>query len=89
MLTSSFLARASARKEPKGSKGPMHPTGHYATKGTKGNSAFGSTTTTKKVMHMDNALSTDILMLCNRKEATNRAQLRFAKSANIRNQLKI
>ncbi len=83
LLTSSFLACASARKTFKSS---MHSTDHYAIKET---SVFKPTTTTKKVMHMSNALSTDILMLCNRKDATNQALLRCTKFENIRSHLKI
>ncbi len=55
LLTSSFLAYTSAHKMFKSS---MHSTDHYAIKET---SVFKSTTTTKKIMHMNNALSTDIL----------------------------
>ncbi len=83
LLTSSFLACASARKT---SKSLMHSTDHYAIKET---SVFKSTTTTKKIMHMSNALSTDILMLCNRKDATNQTLLRCAKFENIRRSQKI
>ncbi len=64
----------------------MHSTDHYAIKKT---SVFKSTTTTKKIMHMSNALSTDIIMLCNRKDATNQTLLRCAKFENIRKSQKI
>ncbi len=83
LLTSSFLACASARKT---SKNSMHLTDHYAIKET---SVFKFTTTTKKIMHMSNALSTDILMLCNRKDATNQTLLRCVKFENIRRSQKI
>ncbi len=83
LLTSSFLARASARKMFKNS---MYSTDHYVIKET---SVFKSTITTKKIMHMSNALSTDILMLCNRKNATNQTLLRCAKFENIRRSQKI
>ncbi len=83
LLTSLFLAYASAHKT---SKSLMHSTDNYAIKET---SVFKSTTTTKKIMHMSNALSTDILMLCNRKDATNQTLLRCAKFENIRSHLKI
>ncbi len=83
MLTSSFLAHASARKM---LKSLMHLTDHYVIKET---SVFKSITTTKKIMHMNNALSTDILMLCNRKDATNQTLLRCAKFKNIRRLQKI
>ncbi len=83
LLTSSFLAYASTRKT---SKSSMHSTDHYAIKET---SVFKSITTTKKIMHMNNALFTDILMLCNRKDATNQTLLRCAKFENIRRSQKI
>ncbi len=83
LLTSSFLAHASARKT---SKSLMHSTDCYAIKET---SVFKFITTTKKIMHMNNALFTDILMLCNRKDATNQTLLRCAKFENIRSHLKI
>ena len=83
LLTSSFLAYASAHKM---SKNSMHSTNHYAIKET---SVFKSTTTTKKIMHMNNVLFTDILMLCNRKNATNQTLLRCAKFENIRRSQKI
>ncbi len=65
LLTSSFLTCASACKTFKNS---MHLTDHYAIKETL---VFKFITTTKKIMHMNNALFIDILMLCNRKDATN------------------
>ncbi len=83
LLTSSFLTCASARKM---SKSSMHSTDHYVIKET---SVFKSTTTTKKIMHMNNALSTDILMLCNRKDVTNQTLLHYAKFENIRRLQKI
>ncbi len=83
LLTSLFLAYASTRKTFKSS---MHSTYHYAIKET---SVFKSTTTTKKIMHMSNALFTDILMLCNRKDATNQTLLCCAKFENIRRSQKI
>ncbi len=83
LLTSSFLTCASARKM---SKSSMHSTDYYAIKET---SVFKSTTTTKKIMHMSNALFTDILMLCNRKDATNQTLLRCVKFENIRRSQKI
>ncbi len=83
LLTSSFLAHASAHKM---SKNSMHSTDHYAIKET---SIFKSTTITKKIMYISNALSTDILMLCNRKDATNQTLLRCAKFENIRRLQKI
>ncbi len=83
LLTSSFLACASAHKM---SKSSMHSTDHYAIKET---SIFKFTTTTKKIMHMSNALSTDILMLCNRKDATNQTLLCCVKFKNIRRLQKI
>ncbi len=83
LLTSSFLACVSARKT---SKNLMHSTDHYVIKET---SVFKFTTTTKKIMHMNNALFTDILMLCNRKDATNQTLLRCAKFENIRRLQKI
>ncbi len=73
LLTSSFLTHALACKT---SKSSMHLTDYYAIKET---SVFKPTTTTKKIMHMSNALSTDILMLCNRKDITNQTLLRCAK----------
>ncbi len=83
LLISSFLACASARKM---FKSLMHSTDHYAIKET---SVFKSTITIKKIMHMSNALSIDILMLCNRKDATNQTLLRCAKFKNIRRLQKI
>ncbi len=83
LLTSSFLACASARKM---SKNSMHSTDHYVIKET---SVFKSIITIKKIMHMSNALSTDILMLCNRKDATNQTLLRCVKFENIRKLQKI
>ncbi len=83
LLTSSFLACASARKM---FKSLMHSTNHYAIKET---SVFKSTTITKKIIHMSNALFTDILMLCNRKDATNQTLLRCVKFKNIRRLQKI
>ena len=83
MLISSFLAYASTCKT---SKSLIHSTDHYAIKET---SVFKSTTITKKIMHMSNALSIDILMLCNRKDATNQALLRCMKFKNIRRLQKI
>ncbi len=83
LLTSSFLACASARKT---SKNLIHSTDHYAIKET---SVFKSTIIIKKIMHMNNALSTDILMLCNRKDATNQTLLCYAKFENIRRLQKI
>ncbi len=83
LLTSSFLAYASACKM---SKSSMHLTDHYAIKET---SVFKFTTITKKIMHMSNALFTDILMLCNRKDATNQTLLRCVKFENIRRSQKI
>ena len=64
----------------------MHSTDHYAIKET---SVFKSITTTKKIMHMSNALSTDILMLCNRKDVTNQTLLHCMKFENIRRLQKI
>ncbi len=65
LLTSYFLERSSARKN------LMNSTDSYAIKETS--SVFEST---KKIMHIDNALSTDMLMLCDRKlnDATNQAR---------------
>ena len=83
LLISSFLACASARKM---FKSLMHSTDHYTIKET---SVFKSTITIKKIMHMSNALSIDILMLCNRKDATNQTLLRCAKFKNIRRLQKI
>ena len=83
LLTSLFLACASACKT---SKSSMHSTDHYAIKET---SVFKSIVTTKKIMHISNALYTDILMLCNRKDATNQTLLRCAKFENIRRSHKI
>ncbi len=64
----------------------MHSTDHYVIKET---SVFKFIITTKKIMHMNNALSTDILMLCNRKDATNQTLLRCVKFENIRRLQKI
>ncbi len=83
LLTSSFLACASACKT---SKSSMHSTDHYVIKET---SIFKSITIIKKIMHISNALFTDILMLCNRKDATNQTLLRCAKFENIRRLQKI
>ena len=83
LLTSSFLAYASACKM---SKSLMHSTDHYAIKET---SVFKFTITTKKIMHMNNALFINILMLCNRKDATNQTLLHCAKFENIRRLQKI
>jgi len=83
LLTSSFLAYASAHKM---SKNLMHSTDHYVIKET---SVFEFTTTTKKIMHINNALFTDILMLCNRKDATNQTLLRYVKFKNIKRLQKI
>ena len=83
LLTSSFLACASACKM---FKNLMHSTDYYAIKET---SVFKFTITTKKIMHMSNALSTDILMICNRKDATNQILLRCMKFENIRRLQKI
>ena len=83
LLTSLFLAYASAYKM---SKSLMHSTDHYAIKET---SVFKFITTTKKIMHINNALFTDILMLCNRKDATNQTLLRCMKLKNIRRLQKI
>ncbi len=68
------------------SKNSMHSTDHYVIKET---SVFKSIITIKKIMHMSNALSTDILMLCNRKDATNQTLLRCVKFENIRKLQKI
>jgi len=83
LLTSSFLAYASACKTFKSS---MHSIDHYVIKETL---VFKSTITTKKIMHMNNALFTNILMLCNRKDVTNQTLLRCAKFKNIRRLQKI
>ncbi len=83
LLTSSFLTYALARKM---SKSSMHSTDYYVIKET---SVFKSITTTKKIMHMSNALFTDILMLCNRKDITNQTLLRCVKFENIRRLQKI
>ncbi len=83
LLTSSFLTYASARKM---SKNSMHSTDHYSIKETL---VFKFITTTKKIMHMNNALFTDILMLCNRKDATNQTLLRCMKFKNIKRLQKI
>ncbi len=83
LLTSLFLTYASACKMFKSS---MHSTDYYAIKET---SVFKFIITTKKIMHMSNALSTDILMLCNRKDATNQTLLRCVKFENIRRLQKI
>ncbi len=83
LLTSSFLAYASACKT---SKSSMHSTDCYAIKET---SVFKFTTTTKKIMHMSNALFINILMLCNKKDVTNQTLLRCAKFENIRRLQKI
>ena len=83
LLTSSFLTCASACKT---SKSSMHLTDHYVIKEA---SIFKSTTTIKKIMHISNALFTDILMLCNRKDATNQTLLRCIKFENIRRLQKI
>ena len=64
----------------------MHSTDHYVIKET---SVFKFTITTKKIMHMSNALFTDILMLCNRKDITNQTLLRCVKFENIRRLQKI
>ncbi len=80
LLTSWFLARSSARKK------SMNSIDSYAIKETT--SVFEST---KKIMHMSNALLTDMLMLCNRKlkDATNQKWLHCARFENIRSQSKI
>ncbi len=78
LLTSSFLTYASACRT---SKSSMHSTNYYAIKET---SVFKFIITTKKIMHMSNALFSDILMLCNRKDATNQTLLRCTKFKNIR-----
>ncbi len=83
LLISLFLAYASAHKMFKSS---MHSTDHYAIKET---SIFKFTIITKKIMHMSNALFTDILMLCNRKDATNQTLLYYMKFENIRRLQKI
>ncbi len=83
LLTSSFLACASTRKT---FKSLMHSTDHYVIKET---SIFKFTITTKKIMHMSNALFTNILMLCNRKDATNQTLLRCVKFKNIKRLQKI
>ncbi len=64
----------------------MHSTNHYIIKET---SVFKFTITTKKIMHMNNALSINILMLCNRKDVTNQTLLHCAKFENIRRSQKI
>ncbi len=65
LLTSYFLECSSARKN------SMNSTDNYVIKETS--SVFEST---KKIMHIDNALSTDMLMLCDRKlnDATNQTR---------------
>ncbi len=83
LLTSSFLAYASAHKTFKSS---MHSTDHYVIKET---SVFKFTLTTKKIMHMSNVLFTDILMLCNRKDVTNQTLLCCVKFENIKRLQKI
>ncbi len=80
LLTSWFLACALARKK------LMNSTDSYAIKETI--SVF---TSTKKIMHISNALLIDMLMLCNRKlkDATNQKWLHCTRFKNIRSQLKI
>ena len=64
LLTSYFLKRSSTHKN------SMNSTDNYVIKETS--SVFKST---KKIMHIDNTLFTDMLMLCNKKlnDATNQA----------------
>ncbi len=83
LLISSFLTYASTHKM---SQSSMHSTNHYVIKET---SVFELITTIKKIMHMNNALFTDILMLCNRKDATNQTLLRCVKFENIKSSQKI
>ncbi len=64
----------------------MHSTDHYVIKET---SVFKFTITTKKIMHISNALFTNILMLCNRKNATNQTLLYYMKFKNIKKLQKI
>ena len=80
LLTSWFLAYASACKK------LMNSTDNYVIKETI--SVFAST---KKIMHMSNALLIDMLMLCNRKlkDVTNQKWLHCARFENIKSQLKI
>ncbi len=80
LLTSWFLAHASACKK------LMNSTDSYAIKETI--SAFAST---KKIMHISNALLINMLMLCNRKlkDVTNQKWLHCARFENIKSQLKI
>jgi hypothetical protein len=54
LLTSSFLTHKSL----------MNSTDHYIIKSTT------STFNSKKIMHMNNALFIDMLMLCDRRDAT-------------------
>ena len=83
LLTSSFLTYASAHKT---SKSLMHSIDHYVIKET---SVFEFTTTTKKIMHMNNTLFINILMLCNKKDVTNQTLLCCTKFENIRSLQKI
>ncbi len=80
LLTSWFLTHASARKK------LMNSTDSYVIKETI--LVFAST---KKIMHMSNALLINMLMLCNRKlkDATNQKCLHCARFENIKSQLKI
>ncbi len=65
LLTSYFLECSSACKS------LMNSTNNYAIKRTSSVFEF-----TKKIIHIDNALFTDMLMLCDRKlnDVTNQAQ---------------
>ncbi len=65
LLTSYFLECSSARKS------LMNSTDNYVIKETSSVFEF-----TKKIMHINNALFTDMLMLCDRKlnDATNQTQ---------------
>ncbi len=80
LLTSWFLAYASAHKN------LMNLTDNYVIKETISALEF-----TKKIMHMSNALLTNMLMLCNRKlkDATNQKWLHCVRFENIRSQSKI
>ncbi len=75
-----ILACASARKS------WMNSTDSYVIK-----EIISALESTKKIMHMSNALLTDMLMLCNRKlkDATNQKWLHCARFENIRSQSKI
>ncbi len=80
LLTSWFLACESVHKR------LMNSNNNYAIKETISVFAF-----IKKIMHMNNALLIDMLMLCNRKlkDATNQKWSHCVRFENIRSQLKI